>query len=81
MAARQVVRYQWGGEVLWQSEHQSPLAPPCPRCKHPRVFQAQVGATRSCLPACLDTLPPHLVRGACMRHLLELKARQRRLRK
>ena len=40
---RQVLRYHWGGQVLWQmSQGQATEPPPCPRCNAPRCFEAQV---------------------------------------
>lgn len=43
LAPHQVLRYSWGGDVLWQTQQgQAPGPPPCPRCNAPRCFEAQV---------------------------------------
>ena len=43
LAPHQVLRYEWGGEVLWQTTlGQAPPPTPCPRCLAPRCFEAQV---------------------------------------
>jgi len=61
----QVLRYKWGGNALWQTQHgQAPRAPPCPRCNAPRCFEAQVAflplcvCSRVCSCVCEKGGPP-----------------------